>query len=347
MMKIGVIGGGIAGAAAAVELAEAGLEVVVFEKDEEIGGQVKEFGCKATDICTRCNLCLVDTVFNRARNNAGIHLRTGHQLIDAYQDEGKYELYFETPEEEVTYSDFDKVLLATGYRRWSELETGTPEIFTDNRIIWAGEFEEMLFRREDSLQDKSLDLGLGFQPESALFIQCNGSRSPREKAQYCSRVCCGYNYRLARVLRDNFPEMKLGIFFIDMQESGFLTDLSFTKLEDENIDYYNCKPLRIEPGESGLVIAYEDQQEGKMREISTDILVLSEGIHPGRENQRWSSLFNLQLNEDGFLRPIWPGRETGVYLAGTITGPGDVATTLAESKKVAYEIIGAAKEALV
>ncbi|MFW5855929.1 MAG: FAD-dependent oxidoreductase [Bacillota bacterium] len=344
MYRIGIIGGGIAGSTAALELKKAGFEIVIFEKENQIGGQIKEFGCKATDVCTRCNLCLVDSIFNQIKNDPEIEIKTGHQTVDAYRDQDGFTLYCETQNKDLEYSGFDKILLATGYKRWSELETGTPEIFDDPRIIWAGEMEEMLFSREDKLQHKSLEIGTEKKPESAYFIQCNGSRSPQEKARYCSRVCCGYNYRLARVLRDNFPEMELGIFFIDMQESGFLTDLSFQRLEEENIKYYNCKPLRINRDGDKLTVSYEDQSKGEMAKVKTDLLILSEGIHPGEDNLRWADLFNLQLDEDGFLEPIWPGEKSGVYLAGTVKNPGDIATTIADSRKTAYKIIEELKE---
>ncbi|MGM0414247.1 MAG: FAD-dependent oxidoreductase [Bacillota bacterium] len=344
MTRIGVIGGGIAGSTVAVELAEAGFEVVLFEKTDKIGGQISEFGCKATDICTRCNLCLVDSVFNQLHQDSRIKINKNHQVIDSYKENDGFTLYCEEDGVEKTYKDFDKIVLATGYRRWSELETGTPEIFADQRIIWSGQFEEMLFKRRDYLQDKDLELDLDFKPESAYFIQCNGSRSPQEKASYCSRVCCGYNYRIARVLRETYPEMEIGIFFIDMQEAGFLTDLSFQKLIDEEIEYFNCKPLRINRKDDRIEVAYEDQELGKMKKVKTDLLVLSEGIHPGKENELWSKLFNLQLDSDGFLKEINPGRATGVYLAGTISGPGDIATTISKSKAVANEIISVEKE---
>jgi len=53
-----VIGGGIAGMSAALKLADNGLRVTLIEKEASIGGWVTSFGCKATDVCTRCSTCL-------------------------------------------------------------------------------------------------------------------------------------------------------------------------------------------------------------------------------------------------------------------------------------------------
>ncbi len=338
MSRIGVIGGGIAGCTVASELADAGEDVILLEKEEELGGNIKNYGCKATDTCTKCNMCLVDSIFKEVKESEKVDIRLQTTVRDCLQED-EYELVVEDEDGEKIVSDLSEIVLATGHVRWSELETGTPEIFSDERIIWASDFEDMLEARKDQLCEESLEMNLGFQPESAVFLQCNGSRSIREKARYCSRVCCGYNYRMAQVLRHNFPEMDISMFFIDMQEAGFLVNLSFADLEDQDIDYYNCKPLRLEEKSEGLMIHYEDQKQGKMETLQTDLLVLSEGIHAGSEHERWSRIFNLQQDEDGFLRPIWPQEETGIYLAGTITSPGDSATTVAESREIAYRIL--------
>ncbi|SDL20080.1 FAD-dependent oxidoreductase [Halarsenatibacter silvermanii] len=338
MSRIGVIGGGIAGCTVASELADAGEDVVLLEKEDELGGNIKNYGCKATDSCTKCNLCLVDSIFNSVRESDRIEVRENTAVLDCLEKEG-FGLVVEDDDGEYTLDDISEIVLATGHKRWSELETGTPEIFEDERILWASDFEDMLEGRKDQLCEESLEMNLGFSPDSAVFLQCNGSRSIQEKARYCSKVCCGYNYRIAQVLRHNFPEMDLSMFFIDMQEAGFLVNLSFEKLSELDIDYYNCKPLRLESSSDSLQLNYEDQKEGKMEKLDTDLLVLSEGIHRGTEHEHWSKIFNLQQTEDGFLRPIWPGEETGVYLAGTVTGPGDSATTIAKSRETAYRLL--------
>ncbi len=339
MSRIGVIGGGIAGCTVAAELAEAGEEVLLVEKDGELGGNIKNFGCKATDSCTKCNMCLVDSIFNQVSESGSIETRFNTTVRDCLDQGDNYSLVVEDEYGEKQVQDLSEIVVATGYTRWSQLETGTPEIFSDERIVWASDFEDMLEGRRDQLSGRSLEMELGYQPDSAVFLQCNGSRSLQEKARYCSRVCCGYNYRMAQVLRHSFPEMDLSIFFIDMQEAGFLVELSFADLEEEEIDYYNCKPLRIEREDEGLVLHYEDQKQGQMETIKTDMLVLSEGIHHNDENERWARIFNLQQDDDGFLRPIWPEEEAGIYLAGTVTSPGDSAATITQSREVASRII--------
>jgi len=54
-----VIGAGISGITSALELANAGVNVYLIEKEATIGGQSASFCCKATDVCTKCSVCVV------------------------------------------------------------------------------------------------------------------------------------------------------------------------------------------------------------------------------------------------------------------------------------------------
>jgi len=49
-----VLGGGIAGITAALELSRAGFPAVLVEKSPFFGGLAASFGCKATDACQQC-----------------------------------------------------------------------------------------------------------------------------------------------------------------------------------------------------------------------------------------------------------------------------------------------------
>lgn len=88
-----VLGGGVAGAAAAKILAEAGQEVTLIEKQPWIGGQTISMGCKATDTCLHCNVCLAIDAFKSLLLTPGIRLITGARLVawEANQQSSKYQ----------------------------------------------------------------------------------------------------------------------------------------------------------------------------------------------------------------------------------------------------------------
>ncbi|MFZ2149184.1 MAG: FAD-dependent oxidoreductase [Sedimentisphaerales bacterium] len=75
-----VIGAGIAGATTAHRLNQAGLQVHLIEKAATIGGRVREMGCKATDVCLRCNVCVANELFRTVAASPDIHIQTRTQL---------------------------------------------------------------------------------------------------------------------------------------------------------------------------------------------------------------------------------------------------------------------------
>ena len=76
-----VIGAGIAGATAAERLSRAGQQVILIEKQATIGGHVAEMGCKATDVCLRCNVCVANDLLRTVAASPGIHIHTRTELI--------------------------------------------------------------------------------------------------------------------------------------------------------------------------------------------------------------------------------------------------------------------------
>jgi heterodisulfide reductase subunit A len=76
-----VIGAGITGATVAQHLSQAGMSVHLIEKDASIGGHVAEMGCKATDICLRCNVCRANELLRNVANSDDIHIHTKTELM--------------------------------------------------------------------------------------------------------------------------------------------------------------------------------------------------------------------------------------------------------------------------
>ncbi|HHY39515.1 MAG TPA: CoB--CoM heterodisulfide reductase iron-sulfur subunit A family protein [Clostridia bacterium] len=58
-LRVLVLGGGIAGVTSAMSLARQGVKVILVEKDDFLGGRASRYGCKASDKCTKCGVCLV------------------------------------------------------------------------------------------------------------------------------------------------------------------------------------------------------------------------------------------------------------------------------------------------
>ncbi|MEA3461033.1 MAG: FAD-dependent oxidoreductase [Bacteroidota bacterium] len=83
-----VIGGGISGITAAVELAEAGKEVVLIEKENYLGGNVARFNNYFPKLCPPS--CGLEINYRRIRSNPRISYYTGATLKSICGTEGDY-----------------------------------------------------------------------------------------------------------------------------------------------------------------------------------------------------------------------------------------------------------------
>ncbi|MHB1485365.1 MAG: FAD-dependent oxidoreductase [Saccharofermentanales bacterium] len=334
MDYVAVIGGGISGCSAADRLAQAGRSVLLIEKAGFLGGNIIDYGCKADSECVKDNLCLVQGLFDKVSRNDDIRILYNSEVIDFKRGkDGDASIEVRTGNSSAVYDNVTSVVLATGMVKFSDKETGAIQWQNDEKVIWASGLENILYHR------KSENIGLDRDIKNAVFIQCNGSRSVLDKADYCSRVCCGYSYRMARALKFFYPDIHITMMYMDLQEAGHIQDLSFETLDKHGIGYILCRPVAINKDNDLINIEYEDRSKGGMSVLSADIVILSEGMHPGSENGKFAGLFNLQIDEKGFLVSIEDEADCGVYLAGTVKGPRDIASSINDAVRVANMII--------
>jgi heterodisulfide reductase subunit A len=75
-----IIGGGVAGLSAAVEVAQFGADVQIVDKADFMGGHAIQYTCKATDRCVKCGACMVEDKLLRAVTHPNISLITGGRI---------------------------------------------------------------------------------------------------------------------------------------------------------------------------------------------------------------------------------------------------------------------------
>jgi heterodisulfide reductase subunit A len=76
-----IIGGGVAGLSAAVELADLDIKVELIEKSNFLGGHAIGYACKAiNNTCVKCGACMVEEKLQRAVSHPNIKILTGSQV---------------------------------------------------------------------------------------------------------------------------------------------------------------------------------------------------------------------------------------------------------------------------
>ncbi len=104
-----VLGAGISGATVAKRLSEAGCRVHLAERQAAIGGHVAEMGCKATDVCLRCNICVANELLRNIGASENIHVHTRTELTKL-QNGTNGRRYTATLKHEPTFVDYEKCI---------------------------------------------------------------------------------------------------------------------------------------------------------------------------------------------------------------------------------------------
>jgi heterodisulfide reductase subunit A2 len=330
MDQVLIIGGGLAGCTAALELANNGRNVVLIEKTASIGGKVRNYGCKATIRCNNCGLCLAVDLWEKVKNNKLINIITKSQISDIIGTKGNFRAVITAADNTTSeIGGISSIIVAAGFEAALSGTAHSLETAGKTGIIGALELEKLLSKR-------SITEIMPEKPKAIAFIQCFGSRDINEKAPYCSRVCCAYSTRAAKVIRLYYPEIKITFFYMDLQQidnTGY-----FEELVKENMEFIRCRPVKIKEGPPPTII-YEKPGTGELISAEYDLIVLSEGVHPPADAEKLAEICNLGIDKNGFLKLVNDSKKTGIYVAGCASGPLKIEETYIESLRIAREIL--------
>lgn len=234
---------------------------------------------------------------------------------------------------ETHHLEVDAVAIATGFEPFDPTVKTRFGYGRVNGVISSLDLEEMLRRGKfDRLEDDN-------RPGSIAFIQCVGSRDSKIGRNYCSRVCCGYAMRSARLLKFKFPEMKVSMFYMDIQtfDRDFENRIAAASRE---VNLVRAIPSEIQSGLNGKPVAIYNGPDDEIMAEEFDYVTLSVGMGPGTLGLA-GVLESVTSNSGNFADPGWghaPGSLRGVFMTGSATGPKTIQESIENSIHIALEI---------
>jgi len=331
-----VVGGGIAGITCADELVQGGLEVTLVEKEADIGGWAAEYCCKATERCNRCFVCVSDKKRENVRSLEKVTLLTGRCVQEVGRNSSGYVVRMKkgqggTVEEVHT----DAVVFATGFTPFDATKKGELGYSRYADVITGLDLERMLRRRGNVYKPSDGEI-----PEKVAFIQCVGSRDESMGHLYCSKACCAYALRMARVIRSQNPDSEISFFYMDIQPAGRLFDETLKACEeDPNFHFIRAIPSKVYQyyQKSGLMMKALNPEDGNIEEQFFDMIVLSIGMEPNKDNEGIWGNIGLKPGSEGFVDP--QSCADGIFLAGTVSGPKDIERSIMDAKQAAFFVL--------
>jgi quinone-modifying oxidoreductase subunit QmoA len=174
-------------------------------------------------------------------------------------------------------------------------------------------------------------------PKSVAFVQCAGSRDENH-LPYCSYICCMASLKHATYIREQYPDTKVYIFYIDMRAPGYRYEKFYEKVKaDENVEFIKGKVAAVEDGGSGQVtVVAEDAVSGQKLHQTVDMVVLATGMQPTAANAKLPAS-DLNYTDDGFI--INDLDKGGMFATGCANRPADVMMSNQNATGIALKAI--------
>jgi heterodisulfide reductase subunit A len=184
-------------------------------------------------------------------------------------------------------------------------------------------------------------------PKEVVFIQCTGSRDPERYMPYCSRVCCMYTAKHARLYKHKVHDGQVYIFYMDIRSTGKgYEEFIQQGMEEEGILYLRGRVSRIFRDGEKVMVWGVDTLTGRKVEVAADMVVLATAIIPQGDTKDLAKRLGIATDDYGFLteverklRPVETNVE-GIYLAGCAQGPKDIADAVAHANASASKVQG-------
>jgi len=318
-----VIGGGVAGMNAALNLGRQGFEVVLIEKDRQLGG----FSRKLHHTIEGADIpAYLERLVREVTEHEKIEVVTEARVTGFGGYKGNFTTELETgPNREVRTVKHGVIIIATGATEY------VPDEYlygNDERVVTQTELADRL--ETDGIR------GLN----TVVMIQCVGSRN--EEMPECSRICCQAAVKNALHLKKLNPETQVFVLYRDIRTYGLLEDY-YQEAREKGVFFIRFRedaPPDVEPSPEGLHVTVRDHILGRDITIMADLLALSAGVRAA-DTDELSGIMKLNRNAEGYfieahvkLRPVdMPGE--GIFLCGTAHGPKLISEAISQSQAAA------------
>ena len=324
-----ILGGGIAGIQATLNLSQIGIETFLVEREEELGGNLKNLGSTFPEGKQASDL--IENKVKEIRSSQKAIIITGAELSSITGESPDFKASLKTLKG-TREIECGSIILATGFKPFDP---------TSMKHYGFGKYEDVVTALDLARMIKDGKLirnSNGKEPASVTFIQCIGSRDQHTHT-YCSCFCCMYAVHLATIIKENYPQCMINILYMDIR-TPFCAELNYEEARRRGVRFYRSKPARIRASEGNkhLTIQFEDTLDGELRFLNSELVVLSIGASPPDGTDSLSSSLKIDCEESGFFKcekaPVFT-KVKGVFLAGSASGPKDISSCLAEGSAAA------------
>jgi heterodisulfide reductase subunit A len=313
-----VIGGGLAGITAGLELVRQGFETYLIEKADTLGGNLRRVRYLLDAVDPQHKL---ESLIDELTGYPQFHLFTGAEVVDFEGSVGNFKTTF-TFQGQTNIIEHGAVIVATGA---DEFHPAKYLYGKHPRVMTQLDLEEKLAAGQ-------------FDAHSVVMLQCTG-----EELGYCSRVCCGQAVKNALTIRETRPDTSVFMVYRDMRTYGFM-EQRYREARERGVRFIRLAAgtqAQVSSNNGHVKISLDDDVLKNKINLETDLLVLSTAVVPRPDAADLARKLKLPLTQDGFfleahlkLRPVDFASE-GIFLCGLAHGPKTADESIAQAMAAA------------
>ncbi|MDF1541022.1 MAG: FAD-dependent oxidoreductase, partial [Candidatus Thorarchaeota archaeon] len=290
-----VVGGGVSGMTAALDIANKGYDVILVEKTDVLGGRLNDLYNLFPKMESAEDI--VADLIERVEKSKKITVVFKSTPVKRDGSYGNYEITVrnhETNEEAIHKIGTMVITVGTDTYEPKENEYGYGTV---PAVITTLELEKRLRAGE-----------IKTPPKNPVFIHCVGSRqTPGEGNKHCSRVCCSAIITMQHELKEMFPDTKVFSAYkehIRPYASGM--EEMWRENRQNGVSYLRWireNPITVEkaPDSDEAIVTIYDTLSQETFKIRSDMVVLTLGLEAPHDVNDLSKAIGINRGQDGFL----------------------------------------------
>jgi len=328
-----VIGGGLSGIKAALNLAQLGIETILVERADKLGGTFEKLG--STFPYSIDARAILNKYLQTLQSLQSVKIYTNTQVKSVTKIDDDFEVILEP---NGTSFKVGAIIVAIGYTTFDATKIQNYGYGKYKNVINSLELVQMLRNDQNLIRPSDQT-----PSKSVTFITCVGSRDKKTN-EYCSSFCCTYTVHLAKMVKEVDKKIDVTIMYMDMRTFSNYESL-YQEARAAGVKFLRGKPSLVfeEPNTQEITIQVENTIAQEFVLHRTDLIVLSIGAEPADASDELGKILGIIIDErTGFFAvsnedDVSAIGQERVFIAGNTSGPKDTQYSLAQASAAAMK----------
>ncbi|MFX1383689.1 MAG: FAD-dependent oxidoreductase [Promethearchaeota archaeon] len=329
-----IVGGGVSGMTAALNIANQGFHSYLIEKEGILGGNLNYINIifptqeKASD--------LLDNLQSQVYSNENISVFLDSKILKVEGFIGNFDVSIINNEGNIQEIKVGTIIIATGGKEFKpkghfQYKAGNNNIITQMEL-------ESRFKNKNVKWLQEIN--------NVSIILCANARK-KDGFSYCSNVCCSNAIKNIDILENLKPDIQILVFFRDLHMAKKDFEGEFSE-ERKTVRYIRYDPFNIpevvkianEP-EKYVIILRDELDPKKFNEYSSDLIILSTPMVPPEDLTNLAKVLDVPIDKHGFfleahtkLRPL-DFSNNGIFLCGCAQWPKNIQDSIMQANGAA------------